>query len=242
MTMRYRFRALLFVLLLSWTTAVSAQQAQRVLSYGIVSPNTKTGLKLDDAIKGMNSPEATQLRNRAVNLSCVVRSKIRAFNALGAWSDGAEHSVFFHVKGDAATLRYVTSLMGRDAQQKYVIFFHPEPAGTSDLYRLQLRLRGRSLSMISDELERGGIPFRTLVPSGEAITIYIIDLDRDLREKVLTVARKLGAKVSYEAGSATLFGDDLREQAKVKFQEEIKNYETKHPNLPPTCDAQKKGH
>jgi hypothetical protein len=242
MTIRNRFRSLLFVLLLSWTTAVSAQQAQRVLSYGIVSPNTKTGLKLEDAIKGMNSREATQLRHQAVNLSCVVRSRIRAFNAFGAWSDGAEHSVFFRVKGDEATLRYVTSLMGRDAQQKYVIFFHPDPAGTADLYRLQLRLRGRSLSTVSNELERGGIPFRTLVPSGETVAIYIIDLDRDLREKVLAVARKLSARVSHEAGSATLFGDDLREQAKVKFEEEIKSYETKHPNLPPACDVQKKGH
>ena len=85
----------------------------------------------------------------------------------------------------------------------------------------------------------GGIPFRTLVPAREH-RFYIIDLDRDLRDKILAVARKLGARVSSQAGNAHLFGDDMRPQAKVVFEEEIKNYETKNPNLPPTCDVKKK--
>ena len=42
-------RTLLLVLIAGWTTLVSAQQ-----NYGIVSPNTKTDLKLADAIAGMN--------------------------------------------------------------------------------------------------------------------------------------------------------------------------------------------
>jgi len=45
--------------------------------------------------------------------------------------------------------------------------------------------------------------------------------------------------VTQEPGNAKLFGDDEREQAKLKFEHEIKDYETKNPNLPPTCDAQK---
>jgi hypothetical protein len=40
-------------------------------------------------------------------------------------------------------------------------------------------------------------------------------------------------------GDADLFGDDLREQARIKFEQEIKNYETKNPQLPPPCDAKK---
>ena len=242
--MTHRFstsRSFLIVLLLGWTTLVSAQQDQQSFNYGFVSPNTKTDLKLEQAIAGMKSAEEAKLLNKAVNLGCVVRTRIAAFRALGSWSDGAEHSVLVRVRGDEATLRYVLSRMGRDAQQKYVIYFHPVADGKVDLYTLRPRTR-RNLVALANELERAGIPFRTIVPLREATAIYIIDLDRDLREKVLAVARKLGAKVSYEAGSATLFGDDLREQAKVKFEEEIKNYETKHPNLPPTCDAQKKGH
>src|SRR5215207_7499566 len=138
--MTHRFsasRSFLLVLLLGWTTIASAQQDQRALNYGIVSPNTKTGLRVDQAIAGMNSTEEWRLLKQAVNLGCVVRSRIRAFRALGAWSDGAEHSVLLRVRSDEPTLRYVLSRMGREAQQKYVIYFHPKPGGPADLYVLR---------------------------------------------------------------------------------------------------------
>ena len=232
--------SLVLALLLGWTTAVTAQQAQKPLNVGIVSPNTKTDLGLEQAIAGMNSPEETKLVNQAVNLGCVVRSRITAFRALGAWSDGAEHSVLLRVRGDEESLRYVLSRMGRDAAQKYVIYFHPQPKGPVDLYVLRPRTGARNLVNLSAELERAGIPFRTLVPSRNTTEIYIIDLDRDLGEKITAAARKLRAQMSKETGNAKLFGDDLRDRAKEKFDQEIKNYETKNPNLPPTCDVQKR--
>ena len=237
MTNRFpKSRSFLLVLLLGWTTAISAQQAQ---NYGFVSPNTRTDLKLEEAIKGMNSPEEVQLRAKAINLSCVVRSKIRAFKALGSWSDGAEHSVMLRVKSDEATLRYVLSRMGRDAQQKYVIYFHPRPRGSADLYTLRLRRRAPDFVALANALERAGIPFRTLVPAGGTTAVYIIDLDRDLRQKILTAARRLRARVSYETGNAALFGDDERQKARALFEQEIKSYEAKNPNLPPACDVKK---
>jgi hypothetical protein len=241
--MTHRFsasRSFLLVLLLGWTTVISAQQAQKSFNYGFVSPNTKTDLKLEQAIAGMNSAEEAKLLNKAVILGCVVRSRITAFRALGSWSDGAEHSVLLRVRGDEATLRYLLSRMGRDAEQKYVIYFHPKPGGMVDLYTLRPRLRWRNLVALTNELERAGIPFRTLVPSRETTAVYIIDLDRDLRVKIMNAARRLRARVSQESGSAQLFGDDEREKAKVKFEQEIKDYETKNPNLPPTCDVPKK--
>lgn len=230
-------RSFALVLLIGLITAVSAQKP---LNVGIVSPNTKTDLKLEQAIAGMNSPEEAKLVNQAVNLGCVVRSPISAFRALGSWTDGAENSVLLRVRGDEESLRYVLSRMGRDAEQKYVIYFHPQPKGSVDLYVLRPRTGARNLIKLSNELERAGIPFRTLVPSRGTTAIYIIDLDRDLREKILAAARKLRAQVNKETGTAKLFGDDIREKAKEKFDQEIKNYETKNPNLPPTCDAQKR--
>ena len=240
--MTHRFsasRSFLLVLLLGWTTLVTAQQDQKSFNYGFVSPNTKTDLKLEHAIAGMKSDEEAKLLNKAVNLGCVVRTRITAFRALGSWSDGAEHSVLLRVRGDEATLRYLLSRMGRDAQQKYVIYFHPKPRGTVDLYTLRPRTRSRNLVALTNELERAGIPFRTLVPTRETTAVYIIDLDRDLRSKIMNAARRLRARVSQEPGTAQLFGDDEREKAKLKFEQEIKNYETKNPNLPPTCDVKK---
>jgi len=239
--MTHRFsasRSFLIVLLLGWTTSLAAQQDQKSFNYGFVSPNTKTDLKLEQAIAGMNSAEEAKLLNKAVNLGCVVRTRITAFRALGSWSDGAEHSVMMRVKGDEATLRYLLSRMGRDAEQKYVIYFHPKIGGNVDLYTLRPRTR-RNLVALTNELERAGIPFRTLVPARETTAIYIIDLDRDLHAKIMNAARRLRARVNQEAGNAKLFGDDEREKAKLKFEQEIKNYETKNPNLPPTCDIQR---
>jgi len=230
-------RSFLVVLVLGWATLISAQPDQKSFNYGFVSPNTKTDLKLAQAIAGMKSEAEAKLVNKAVNLGCVVRTRITAFRALGSWSDGAEHSVLVRVRGDEATLRYVLSRMGRDAEQKYVIYFHPKVGGAVDLYTL--RPRARSLVALTNELERAGIPFRTLVPSRETTTVYIIDLDRDLRAKILNAARRLRTRVSQEAGTAQLFGDDEREKAKVKFEQEIKDYETRNPNLPPTCDVKK---
>ena len=230
-------RSFLLALLLGWTTAVPAQKP---LNVGIVSPNTKTDLKLEQAIAGMNSADEAKMVNQAVNLGCVVRSRITAFRALGSWSDGAEYSVLLRVRGDEESLRYVLSRLGRDAEQKYVIYFHPQPKGSVDLYTLRPRTGAKNLAALANELERAGIPFRTLVPSRGTTAIYIIDLDRDLREKILTAARKLRAQINKETGNAQLFGDDVREKAKEKFAQEIKNYETKNPNLPPTCDVQKR--
>lgn len=236
----FKIRSLVLLLLLSWASVVAAQR-----NYGIVSPNTKTDLKLTEAIAGMSSKEESRLLKQAIDLSCTVRSRIRAFRALGSWTDGAEPSVLLRVNGDEATLRYVLSRMGREAEQKYVIYFHPQPKGEADLYILRTRKRVRNLVALSNALERAGIPFRTLVPDNGTTAIYVIDLDRNLRAKIMTAARTLRAQVSQQSGSAQLFGHDERPQAKAKFEAEISGYETRNPNLPPTCDVQRakaKGH
>ncbi len=122
------------------------------------------------------------------------------------------------VNSDEATLRYLMSRMGRDAHQKYVIYFYPKPGGPDDLYILRPGTRARNLVALSNALEQAGIPFRTLVPSGKTTAVYIIDLDRELTGKILAAARKLGARVSYQAGDADLFGDDMREKAKSQVR------------------------
>src|ERR1041385_2437272 len=235
-----KYRSFVLLVLLGWASVVAAQQ-----NYGFVSPNKKTDLKLADAIAGMNSAEESKLLNEAINLSCVVRSRITAFRALGSWTDGAEPSVLLRVSGDEAMLRYVLSRMGRDADQNYVIYFHPQPKGPADLYILKPKHGARNLVAITNALERAGIAFRTLVPAAGATAIYVMDLDRDLHAKIMAAARALRARVSQQSGNAQLFGHDERPQAKAKFQQEINGYEAKNPNLPPTCDVQKakaKGH
>src|SRR5689334_21549213 len=229
--------SLLLLFVLTWSSVISAQQDRKVVSYGFVSPNTSQNLKLQEAIQGMKSPAEKQLRNEAINLSCVVRTRIEAFLALGSWKDGAEHSLMVRFTSDEDTLRYVVSRLGRDAQQKYVIYFHPELGGPVDLYTLRVRSHARRLTEVSSSLERAGVPFSTIVPLNGTISIYIIDLDRDLRDKILAAAQMLHARVNSAPGKAKLFGDDFRDRAKTVFEQDMKNYETKNPDLPPACDA-----
>jgi len=233
--MNHRLRSLLLILLLGAAQTVVAQQ-QKSHNYGFVSPNTKENLKLEDAIAGMSSPEETKLVKQSINLGCVVRSRIRAFKALGSWSDGAEHSVMLRVESDEATVRYLLSRLGRDARQKSILYFHPRPAGAADLYTLQPRRPMRNLASLADRLDRAGIAFRTLVPLKSGTRIYIVDLKRELRAKVMAAAKRLGARVSSESGNAAFVGDDQAQQAQAVFNEEIRGYEAKNPNLPPTCD------
>ncbi|HEX6044824.1 MAG TPA: hypothetical protein VFZ22_10080 [Pyrinomonadaceae bacterium] len=217
-------RSLIFILVFATATF-----AQTSLNYGFVSPNTKENLKLEDAMKGMTSKEETALVKQSINLGCVVRSRIRAFRALGSWSDGAEPSVMVRVQSDEATVRYLLSRLGRAARQKSVLYFYPTPDGTAQLYTLQPRTR--DLTALTNALERAGIEFRTLVPLKSGTWIYIVDLKRELGAKVRAAAKRLRAGFSTRSGNAAFID---------AYDEEIRGYETKNPNLPPACDAQKK--
>lgn len=218
-------RSLLLILVTATATWAQA------LNYGFVSPNTKENLKLEDAIKGMGSTEETKLVRESINLGCVVRSRIRAFSALGSWSDGAEHSVMLRVRSDEPTVRYLLSRLGRDARQKSVLYFYPTPAGTAQLYVLQPRTTVRDLTAVANALDRAGIEFRTLVPLKSGTWIYIVDLKRELRAKVMAAAKRLRASVNTRSGNADFID---------AYDKEIQSYETKNPNLPPACDAKKK--
>lgn len=226
-----------FFLVLVLATVAAAQPS---LNYGFVSPNTKENLKLEDAIKGMNSAEESQLVKQSINMGCVVRSPIRAFRSLGSWSDGAEHSVMIRVESDEPTVRYVLSRLGRDARQKSILYFHPQATGDAELYTLKPRRHTRNLTALAQSLQRAGIEFRTLVPMKSGAWIYIVDLKRELRTKVMNAAKRLGARVTSETGTAAFVGDDQADEAKVVFDEEVRKYEANNPNLPPTCDVQRK--
>ncbi len=226
--MNNRLRSLVLLVLLAYAPAVLAQQ-QKSLNYGFVSPNTKENLKLEDAVAGMNSAEEANLVRKSVNLGCVVRTQIRAYKALGSWSDGAEPSVMLRVASDEPTVRYLMSRLGRDARQKSILYFHPRPAGSADLYTLQPRKPIRNLASLANTLERAGIAFRTIVPLKSGTWIYVVDLKRDLRDEVMAAARTLRARVRSQSGNAAFV---------ELFDEEIGNYEAKNPNLPPACDVQ----
>lgn len=226
-------------LFLSCGSAVSQQSVNSgtvARNYGFVSPNTREDLKLEDAIRGMSSPEEFNLLKRAKNLGCVLKRKITTSRALGSWSDGAEHSILLRMNTDESSLRYLMSRLGRDANQKSVLYFRPEPKGVATIYVVRPQRRFRSLSTITRILDTAGVAFRTLVPTKETTLVYVVDTENNLGEKVRNAVKRLRARFSAQRGNASFIGDDaVRDKGQAVFEQEIKDYEAKHPNLPPPC-------
>jgi hypothetical protein len=235
-----RIGLFLFALYCCVTTNAQPQQTADApsLNYGFVSPNTHDDLKLQDAIRGMTSNEETDLLRRARNLGCVVKRRITTSRALGSWSDGAEHSVLLRIKTDEPTIRYLMSRLGRDANQKAVLYFHPQRTGRAFIYTFRAVSRARSIASLGRTLDAAGISFRTLVPSRQGTTIYVIDTDGTLAAKVKTAASRLRTRLSFQNGTASFIGDNsLREKGQTVFAREINEYESKHPALPPPCEG-----
>ena len=242
----FRLACLLFLICSS--LSASAQQVSgnkrasaKSVTYGFVSPNTREGLKLEDAIRHLNSPEEESLIRQAPGLACVARSSIGTLKAVGSWGDGAEHSVLLRAKTDEQTLRYVLSVLGRKADQKAVLYFNPRPDGPALIYSLRPQKRVGGLSKVAQILDRAGVEFRTLVPQKRSVMVYIVDTKRELHARVMAAARSLRARVESQRGAAGFIGDDSsREKAKILFDQEILSFESKNSGLVSKCQSQKK--
>ena len=209
---------------------------RRSLTYGFVSPNTREGLKLEDAISGLRSSEEDKLIRHAYRMSCVAQSKITALKAIGSWSDGAEHSVLLRAETDESTIRYLVSMLGRNAQQKAALYFHADATGEAEVYMLRPRARRLTLSTMGRILDQSGVVFRTLVPTKATVFVYVVDLKQELRAKVMAAARKLRARVTSRRGTSEFIGDDSsREKAQTLFDSEIRDFESKHSALVTKC-------
>ena len=89
---------------------------------------------------------------------------------------------------------------------------------------------------LSGLLDQAGIEFRTLVPTRRSVLVYVVDLQREMRRKIVAAARKIKARVVSRRGSAEFIGDDSsREKARTIFEEEIRNYESQHSALITKC-------
>lgn len=244
-TRRFFINTLYVLILLSWSGPVQAQQikltpADKSLTFGFVSPNTREDLKLEDALGNLNSAEEDKLTRATLGLSCVAQSEITVFKALGSWSDGSEHSVMFRLRTDKPTIRYIVSQLGKKFRQKAVLFFRYEPSGSAEMYSLQIENRRGLIRRVAQLLDEAGIQFRTLVPTRKSLWIYVVDLNQQLRSQVTSAARRLKARMSVRRGSAEFIGDDSsRESAANIFNGEISNFEATHPKLVDKCRAQR---
>jgi hypothetical protein len=215
----------------------SEGSGQKAVSYSFVSPNTRENLKLDEAIRMLNSREEDRLVSSITRLSRCLRLSPAVSRSVGSWADGAEHSTLFRVYADKATVRYEDARLGKLERQKAVLYFRQRGAGEGFMYILYPRGKKRSLASVAKILDASGVQFRTLVPAARGRTIvYVVDLKGELREQVSAAAQTLGARVVSVNGDGEFIGDDAdRDKAQEVFSGVIKEFEDGQPRIKRRC-------
>lgn len=217
-------------------SAAPAERGRKVQSYSFVSPNTRENLKLEEAVRLLNSLEESRLVRQIARLSRCLGLQSVTSRAVGSWADGAEHSTVSRVIADAATLRYEDARVGKLERQKSVLYFRQNSAGAGTMYILYPRRRA-GFASVSKTLDRKGVEYRTLVPGTNGRTIiYVVDLKSELRRQVGAAAKALGARVVTIKGDGEFIGDDTdREKAQQVYDGVIKEFETAHPRVARRC-------
>jgi predicted DNA-binding protein with PD1-like motif len=220
--------------------AAGAEERQKAESYTFVSPNTRENLTLEDAIRLLKSKEEQRFINNIHRLSRCLRLKPVVMKAIGSFTDGAEHSALFRVFTDEATLRYADARLGKLGRQKTVLYFRQDDSGAARMYVLRILPGKRTLAAIAETLDRNGVPFRTFVPvAGGRMLIYVVDLDHELSNHVVSAARNLGALMTTIKGMGEFIGDDTdRDKAQQVYAAIIKRYEDENPNEARRCASQ----
>ena len=217
--------------------AASAEEQQKAESYTFVSPNTRENLTLAEAVRLLNSREEQKFINNIQKLSRCLQLKPSVMKAIGSFTDGAEHSTLFRAFTDQQTLRYADARLGKLGKQKTVLFFRQDDAGAARMYVLRIWTGKRPLDSIAGTLDRNGVPFRTLVPgANQRMSIYVIDLNNELPNKMVKAARNLGAPMTIVRGTGEFIGDDTdRDKAQEVYAGIIKQYEDEHPKEARRC-------
>ena len=230
---------LVLILLLSLTLVVegqdrvTAKSTPRAVGYGFVSPNTREGLQLEEAIENLHSADEDELVQQSHELGCRLRAKLRVNKALGTWRDGSENSVMFSFASDESTMRYAAAVLGKTWQQKTVLYFRKQEDGPARMYLISVRRRRQRLNLeaqtLVKTLDKTGVSYRTLVPLKMRVVVYIVDLSNELQSQVQVVARRLHSRVISFSGTSAFIGDDKDPSlARSLFEKEMKAFEANH--------------
>jgi hypothetical protein len=206
-------------------------------SYLFVSPNTASGLTLDQAIHGMASADERTLISDARRLAQCLGVPARIQPAVGNWREGSEPSGVTREWTLRAWLRYQGARLGARWRQESVLLFRQVEGGDHRLYIL--RPRGRiGFHRMSAAMERAGIAFRTLVRerSGRSV-VYVVEMSHDLGRLIRRAARSMHARVRTYAGEGEFFGHDNRDQSQELFRQEIEGFEAANPEVVMKCGA-----
>jgi hypothetical protein len=191
-----------------------------------VSPNVEEGTTLDSALQSLESDRHKQFHQLAQD-ALKQAGGGTVSDTVGAWKDGAENSLLLRTSGDADTLRYVTALLGRKANQKGVIPFSSDPKGSDFLW--SFTVKQGNLKEVGSTLDRLGIEYRTLEPTGKDVRVHVFDPGGNLAETVKHAGEHYGSEVELRRGHGEYIGADTREDARTAYNRIIQEYERANP-------------
>lgn len=176
-------------------------------STGFVSPNIHD-LKIEQAAKNLNSSVRQSLLSDAVKeIHTKLGLTANSAPVIGAWSDGAENSVMVSFDGKNPELEKVALAMeGYIADQKAVLYFHPDPNATEFMARFTAQ--GDVVDVHKDLLERG-LAFHTLRPTSNGTVVYVYGQDNDTLKTFAEAANAYKAKGSVSRGKGEFIGTQL---------------------------------
>lgn len=233
---KQKLQSILFSLLLIAVLSVNAF-SQKNSVYIFVSPNTRTGLSLDEAIRKLNSREETSLILGARGLADCLDLNAEIVKTIGSWSDGNENSSLIKTYAEENSARYVSARLGHRFKQKSVLYFQRMTIGKATMFVISVQNTNRKLSRLANILDKNGIEYRTFVPQRFRTLIYIVDIENGLTKNVYTVVRKLKGKLSIIKGDGNFVGDDKDvDKAKNVFESVINTFENENPNVKQRCE------
>ena len=211
-------------------------------SYIFVSPNTRSGLTLAEAVRNLDSAEEVALITAARDVACRLGVAAEVVKTVGNWTDGSEHSVLVKVSDDEPSVRYAEAWLGRRFRQKGVIRFVRRRGGASRMYVIRGgRARG-SLARVAQALDASGVDNRTIVPRPAGAFVYVVDFESSLEGSVTRAARRLRGRLTSMRGAAAFTGDDDRAKAQAVFAEVVESYENLHPEVKKECTNMPRPH
>jgi hypothetical protein len=187
-------------------------------------------LSFDDALQRSRSADAKAWRQLAQQtLEQLGVKKVSTHQAIGDWSDGAEHSALTEIEEpiDSGLLRYAAAWLGLMGNQKAVLLFQHSEKGPDSTYDLKVPLT--DLAQVRKALDSAGIAFRTLVAGKNHTRVVIYDEGRQLREKVAKFAEEVRAPVRETQGVGAFIGGSTRSAARRAYREIIRSVESAAP-------------
>jgi hypothetical protein len=137
---------------------------------------------------------------------------------------------------DQDKVRYVSSVLGKVARQKSILYFIPQSGGPAIFYALKIRNWNLGLGSISAVLEKNGVAFRTIAPSRNWMIVYVVDLKGDLVNRIRASASQLHATVSAIEGVSEFIGSEVSfSEAEQSYNRVINEIESRHPQVKGPC-------